>query len=275
LGAGREPVTRSPELSQLVDEAYTVFACLPPDNLGVCTACCMNPEDERTFLSQPVRSIPPELIDEWLSAAFLNETFSTSVTKYLAPRLLDLLSLENQLTHERELVLERGLYGRRDLWPGRGGEILDQFRFQFLETYRGDAERPDFLDDVICMFTLSLFPVTYCIAQFSQWSDEDLVGRLWVDWCSGTRIGQIWETAFWEVKGQKHAETIDEQHTVLRNWLTGDELRSRLDGILERAEVESVLWSRAADLEVVLGRGLVRTPPKLRERIRKAFRPDG
>lgn len=79
-------------LRDAVEMAYAVFDRPAPSNLGVCTDCCMDPENERLILSGPVRGAPLEAMRDWSMAAFSGEAPARAPIRYLFPRLLELFA---------------------------------------------------------------------------------------------------------------------------------------------------------------------------------------
>lgn len=240
-----------PALAQIVDRAYEVFKRPAPNNLGVCTACCMNFKDESALLTLPLPETPVRLIVEWIEAAFTSAIFPEEVTAYLAPRLLDALMREEIVAIETELVLERGLYGDCSRWSGEQAEVLDDFRFHYLDAFRKDEERANDLDDVLCMFARALWPMQESLEQLETWSDTELVNRMWRSLC-----GKAYSMSpFWH--GAPVSEDfVEAQRNQVLNWYQSPKLRERVETVFLEVPENSEFWSRAADLERALSNGV-------------------
>jgi hypothetical protein len=75
--------------------------------------------------------------------------------------------------------------------------------------------------------------------------DEDIVGRLWRDWCDGyDEYGNVWTTTFWETDDQ----------TRISEFYKSDALRDRIEAIALSESVEPALAKKAFDVVSVIER---------------------
>lgn len=186
----------------IIEQAYRVFAYPKPKRIGVCEGCCMDAAIEATFFDPPIGELPLTYIQDWYFAACDLEGVPKETWAYLLPRILEILAADEDVGNVGiEVSLNRFDTGNVENWSRKEWEILDGFRRTYLE--RAIEQNKNFLDDVICMFSLAGWPLRELLEQVAATSDEKLARCLWHDWCSWPAPGRedIWITAFWESPG--------------------------------------------------------------------------
>lgn len=142
----------SDSLAAIIDQAYKIFQMHPPESAGVCTECCMLKKDEAQILTTPVRSVPKELIEEWLNAAFdLHPTEASSM--WLLPRLMDLVAQNIELnTVGDEIIFKRcGNYSPVSVWTTTPKACFEKFA---VELFAARLRLPNpRIDETLCMFS--------------------------------------------------------------------------------------------------------------------------
>ncbi len=111
----KQPTLIATKLEAATQAAYKAFAQYQaPDHLlDVCTACCMSAKLEQEMRSLPLRQLTQRHLYEYNDSA-KSQVQPAREIKYLAPRLLELLTEGARLHHSTELYLDR--LGRCD--PG-------------------------------------------------------------------------------------------------------------------------------------------------------------
>lgn len=205
-------------LFSLVERGYAVFKYQSPNNLGVCTTCCMCPLEVQDMLQAQVHEIPLLSIDRWYMAA-LSGTLTREVWGYLMPRILEILATGKEVCSlGNEIVLARFSTGNATLWRPEEWSVLADFQQQHLRWSVG--VRPHEMDTNLCMYNLGGWPLAGLWEQVLKWPDGLLVEALWESWW---RLGYIERsvTSFWPNEKK-------EQITAL---YSGPELRERVESI--------------------------------------------
>lgn len=111
----KQPTLIATKLEAATQAAYKAFAQYqaPDYLLDVCTACCMSAKLEQEMRSLPLRQLTQRHFYEYNDSA-KSQVQPAREIKYLAPRLLELLTEGARLHHSTELYLDR--LGRCD--PG-------------------------------------------------------------------------------------------------------------------------------------------------------------
>lgn len=125
----------TPALEVAVQRAYTVFEShkAPRAPLNVCTACCMSPDLEQEMRSLPLKALTTRHFYEYSTGAMGDLVQPVEETKYLLPRLLDLLARGEETNHSLELALDR--VGRCPAGAFNSAEraAIDAFAFAFFQ----------------------------------------------------------------------------------------------------------------------------------------------
>ncbi len=187
MGAGREQVER----------AYRLFARPAPPDLGVCTACCMDPAVERAMLMKAPRDLTVEEVREWLAAAF-SDGLGRAQVEWILPRILDLLAEGAEVaTGGNEVALARlGRLGFPEGWSEAEAAAVRDLCLLALEHHiRSDTRAP--LDDMLCMVAAGGLDLAPFLARLDALPDDVLARLLHDDW-GGRRGLRIWRTPFWD-----------------------------------------------------------------------------
>ncbi len=245
MGSRREPL--SPKLGQIVEEAYHVFACPPPPDLGVCQFCCMYPEIETDFLNHSPRELTEAYIRDWYFAAVAGENgrvVHKPIANWVMPRVLEMLAQGAEpASVGDEVVLQRLAAGDSTRWNDNQNHVLERFQWAYIDNLPNCDDRV-MLDDVLCMFALAGFETPPLTDHLMGWSDAALVNTLWRDWVSIYNHRSIWRTAFWE------ANELPAQH--IWNWYLSEDLQERMTRIALDDEVNDQLCRRASDVELTI-----------------------
>ena len=229
----------------LIEEAYRVFAGPKPHDVDVCTECCMPKAMATDFFRPNIAELPLEYLREWFGAACSTEGVCQDIWSYLLPRTLEVLAAGEEPKYVGvEVSLSRYDTGNPARWSHEQWNLLDRFQRQFLHTV---TSRYHSLDETLCMFRLGGWQLDDLLAQVLAMPDEEIVGRLWQDWCDGfDEYGYVRTTAFWE-KG-------DEAH--VSEFYKSEALRDRIEATALRDSVETSLEKKASDLVTVIERGV-------------------
>lgn len=228
----------------LIKEAYRVFAGPTPQDVDVCTECCMPKAIAADFFRPHIAVLPHAYLTEWFGAACPTEGVRQDIWSYLLPRTLEVLAAGEEPNYVGvEISLSRFDTGNPARWSHEQWNLLDRFQRQFLHTV---TSRYHSLDDTLCLFSLGGWQLSDLLAQVLAMPDEEIVGRLWRDWCDGYDAnGTIWTSAFW--KKDDEARVSD--------FYKSDALRDRIEAIALSDSVQTALAKKASDIFSVIERG--------------------
>lgn len=234
-------------LFDIIAAAYRIFAYPKPDNVEVCTKCCMEAHIAADFFNPAIEELPLEYIQDWYSAAYDPKGITKGTWGYLLPRVMELLAAEQDISPVGiELSLNRFDTGNPDNWSGEEWSVLDEF--QRMLTMHKLAYSSDPLDDVLCMFRLAGWSLTDLLDQIRSFPDADLAQRLWYDWCYGRAPGQesMWFTAFWRTPDKKTVhdffvspELYNRMETLALADGTTSELAAKASAVADLIEVSA------------------------------------
>ena len=236
----------------ILRDAYEAFETSAPQNLNVCTTCCMNAASERIMLTQPPCEISDAHIHEWLEAAFTNEVFPSKVCLYLAPRLMAAAATPD-FPAEYELIFHRVPLGDPSHWTDAQNAIIRRYHQRYWNVYRQSDVLEPMLDDVLCMFAQAGFAIQDSLSALSAWDDTALINRLWRD-CALHMDPPLWESVWWGHASDAKAAQMAQAHRTVQSWYASDALKRRIDTYLSTSPSDTNTWSRAAELEVALVR---------------------
>lgn len=245
MGAGRKPL--SSELGRIVEEAYDLFACPPPPDLGVCRFCCMSPEIETDFLNHGPRDLPDSYVADWYFAAVAGKdgvVVHKPIANWIMPKVLDMLARGAEPAYVGdEVVLQRLAAGQQERWSQSQIALLHRFQWAYIDQLP-DRDSCVMLDDVMCMFALAGFDTKPMTDRVMSWQDETLVGVLWRNWINTYNSASIWRTAFWE------ANAPPAQHVW--NWYLSEELLDRVTRAALDDNLSDNVKRQAAAVEQVI-----------------------
>ncbi len=225
-------VSESSPFYGIIQDAYRVFACDTPSDIGV-LQWEMETEIAADFFNPSIAELPLHYLRDWFWA-ITEPTFSQHIWKYLLPRVLEVLACGEDLDSSgTEVSLRRFPTGERSNWNDAEWDVLD--RFQRLYLLQAAESNTEYLDDVLCMFGIAQWPLDDLLTQVFDLPDTVLVPRLWTDWCTGRPC--IWINAFWE---------RDESETVF-NFYSSRDMYNRMErlGLSEDFPLEMAHKARA------------------------------
>lgn len=204
------PVRLTPDHSffPIVEAAYEAFKSPVPSETGVCVRCCMDPQIEADFFNPPIRDLPLHYLQDWYSGAYdPHKEVPRSTWIYLLPRILEFLALGEDLAWVgEEVIFHRYRTGDPERWDAGQWEVLDTFRWLYLDRAIAGGGLPGYLDDSLCMLAAGGWAMEDLLAQLDQADDGVLAERLYRDWCPVPhKTGKIWITAFWESPNRSRA----------------------------------------------------------------------
>lgn len=214
----------------VIEEAYRQFGRKKPNDLEVCE-CCMDPQTRREFFNHPIRDLPLHDLREWYFAAADPGWVSQPLWQYLLPRILEVLAAGEPVSEiSVEISLSRHTTGDPALWSAAQWAVLDQFQRRFLERAMIPANPSAGrlahlrLDDALCMFRLSGWPLLDLIAQVTAMPGLALAERLWHDWCGDfwPGYGAIALTSFWPAG----------DNTLVHDFYTSLALQERMEALV-------------------------------------------
>ncbi|WP_170331532.1 hypothetical protein [Ruegeria arenilitoris] len=192
--------------SDIISDAYRLFAYTKPTNIEVCEGCCMEADIEADFFIPSISELPLHYLQDWFFAAYDPKGISKATWGYLLPRILEVLAVDEDLASVGlEVSLNRFETGNPNNWSHDEWQVLDRFQRAYLKR---EIERDNcYLDDTVCMFGLAGWPVETLFEQVAETPDAVLVQRFWHDWCASCIPGResVWITAFWESPGNSKA----------------------------------------------------------------------
>jgi len=163
-------------LDGLVEEAYRLFAGYEMgDELGVCTACCINDADAKLLKTLKPREMSRELILQYLDAApYPDRPSLISEMKYLMPRILQLLVQDEYISHSTESTL-RNCSCEADSWSVAEIDFMKRFSLAyFVKQFEGYGSAAD-AQDVLVMFHLAGLDVTLLLDYWREYMDNPMV----------------------------------------------------------------------------------------------------
>lgn len=108
----------------VIEDAYRVFDCPTPMQIGVCEHCCMDGRIEKDFYNPDIRDLPLKYVRDWFFAA-CNPDLPKSVWGYLLPRVLEILATGGEVNYiALEINLSRFSTGDRDMWSKQAWACL-------------------------------------------------------------------------------------------------------------------------------------------------------
>lgn len=210
--------SRPDALTAAIDAAWRVFDMPAPADLGVCTACCMDPALAQEILATPARRLEARHLEEWLAAAYAPAPYADNMA-WLLPRIFELLADGSQVSHlGPEVVLARlPLNGFPAAYSQAAVAAVHSFCLALLEVKL--AQRDTTLDAWLCMIAKSGLDLTPFLDRIWALPDAELVALLHSNWIAPWREGWLVLSAFWEDVPARHQ---------LWQWYTSDALLDRL-----------------------------------------------
>ncbi|MBU2983626.1 hypothetical protein KO498_17595 [Lentibacter algarum] len=225
----------NPVMQAIIEDAYQVFNRAKPADTEVCKACCLDPKIEADFFKPDIRELPLSYLQGWFEAAATPAQVSLTLSRYLLPRVFDLLAQREELTLVgTEVALQRFATGDTSRWTETENELIASFTRLHLD----DAEQYDTLDEILCMFSAAGHKAQDLIDQIWAWPDEEVFCRL-AD-CWGPSPAVIIPTAFWN-GGSGEMPIHAENAKTIADWYRSDALNARAKTAYETAPAGSQL----------------------------------
>jgi hypothetical protein len=234
----------------LIKEAYLAFDGYKPNEVDVCTDCCMPKDIEADFFRPNIKELPFRYLQEWFDAACPTDGVRKDIWSYLLPRTLEVLAAgEDPKNVGIEVSLSRFDTGNPSHWSDKQWSVLDRFQRRFLQSSSPStgAWCWNSLDEIICMFTLGGWQLDDLWSQVMSMADEQLVERLYQDWC-GTfgDYGNIDVTEFWK----------EPDKARVRAFYTSEQLRQRLETFALSDNVDAEIAAKASAIVSVIDNGI-------------------
>jgi hypothetical protein len=230
----------------IIHEAYRAFVRPKPDDVDVCTDCCMAQATAADFFRPNIAELPLDYLREWFGAAYPAGGVNQQIWAYLLPRTLEVIAMgEDPSVIGIELALSRFDTGNPSHWSDKQWSVLDRFQRRFLQSSSPStgAWCWNSLDEVLCMFTLGGWQLDDLLSQVMSMADDQLVERLYQDWC-GTfgDYGTIDVTEFWKKPDKAR----------VREFYTSEQLRQRLEMIALSDSVDAEIAAKASAVASVI-----------------------
>lgn len=150
-------------LANIVSKAYTVFDYPRPESItNVCTKCCVSAEDARKMITQPLKEIPLELINEYNDHAQPRE-YNMEEFKYFLPRYLDLIQhFQFSSGLDISLSLKNLNFNNELFWQKKEEkEVIEEFASAFITKCLAIPSIPDGegMIDLLNMFYAAQVPI--------------------------------------------------------------------------------------------------------------------
>jgi hypothetical protein len=148
-------------LDELIEEAYRLFAGYEMgDELGVCTACCVNERDAKLLKTLKPQEMSRELIFQYLdAAAYPDRPSLIPEMKHLMPRVLQLLVQGEYIRHSTEITLDKCFCERAE-WSAAEIDFMQRFALTYFDKQLKSYSTAVEAQDVLIMFHLAGLNVT-------------------------------------------------------------------------------------------------------------------
>ncbi len=239
MGAGREQVAEylSSELSEIIGRAYPIFAVPAPASIGVCTACCMDPDLAHQMLATPAERMTLDHIQEWYDAAKQTDLPLTFVYWHL-PRTLDFLAQGKDVAMVGNEIAFAHFTEQTQVpqWPDPQRELFMQFACAFMDA-RLDQKSPE-LDANLCMIAKSGIDMTLVLDRLNTAHPLRLAKAILANSIHG--VYGLGNDAFW---------TDGPAREAVRNWPQNAGIADRLMQwtLTQDDDTAEVIW-QAVDL---------------------------
>ena len=121
----------SPELAEIVEQAYELFAPYQVSKpLDVCMSCCVTREEEHQLATLQLREIPHALLYAWNRSAITQQPDQNEL-KYFLPRILDFIARYQWLPAEPARTFKRFPNEPDGQWAAAELELLHRFGYAF------------------------------------------------------------------------------------------------------------------------------------------------
>jgi hypothetical protein len=232
--------------SDLIEEAYRAFDGYKPNDVDVCTECCMSKAIEADFFRPNIAELPLDYLREWFGAAYPAGGVNQLIWAYLLPRTLEVIAMGEELdVCGIELTFSCFDTGNPSHWSDKQWSVLDRFQRRFLQSSSPSTGVWSWnsLDEILCMFTLGGWQLDDLLSQVMSMADDQLVERLYHDWC-GTfgDYGKIDITEFWEKPDKARVQ----------EFYTSEQLRQRLEMIALSDSVDAEIAAKASAVVSVI-----------------------
>jgi hypothetical protein len=205
---------------------------------------------EADFFRPNIEDLPLDYLREWFGAACPTEGARKDIWSYLLPRTLEVLAMgEEPKNVGIEVSLSRFDTGNPSHWSNKQWSMLDRFQRRFMQSASPStgAWRYHALDDIICMFTLGGWQLDDLLSQVLSLPDEQLVERLWQDWCCEFgEYGEIAVTSFWEKPEKARAQ----------EFYLSEQLRRRLEALALSDTIDAEAAAKTSAVVSVIERGM-------------------
>lgn len=162
-------------LAPVIGQAYRVFARPAPRSTGVCTACCMRPEEEAAMLATAPQVIPFATLNHWLDS--VNYGIDRAAWGWILPRILEVMASGDGTDYAGMILPLRHFdqTGQPDGWSQAEWRVLDRFATLYVETFAPVHG----LDDVFCKLFTGGWAFDELARHALAQSDDWLARALW------------------------------------------------------------------------------------------------
>lgn len=234
----------------LIREAYLAFDGYKPNDVDVCTDCCMPKEIEADFFRPNIEDLPLDYLQEWFGAACATEGVRKDIWSYLLPRTLEVLAAgEEPKNVGIEVSLSRFDTGNPSHWSERQWSVLDRFQRQFLQSRCPSTGVwcNNYIDETICMFKQGGWQLDDLLSQVMSMTSEQLAEQLWRDWCCEFGgYGEIAISAFWGKPDKAR----------MQQFYRSEDLRQKLETLALSENADAEIAAKASTLVSVIERGI-------------------
>lgn len=151
------------KLSKLIEQAYQLFSSYKLDEkLAVCTQCCFSEKNAALLRSIPLPEISPPLMFQYLDSIFYDNNLQVLIneTKYLLPRILELMAQRAFISNNEELILKRCHCSDTRFWKKAEIDFLQEFALEFFEWKLLNPDQEGLEDIQLLVFHLAGLDIT-------------------------------------------------------------------------------------------------------------------
>lgn len=240
------------ELQEVVAESYGLFrrykATAP---LGVCTACCITPQQEFALLSMGVRQIPFELLYDYNTAARAVEP-RIEEFKHFLPRFLEFTAQFRLLHHSAEIILSRFTDHPAERWTKDERALVQRFGLLFLRACLSQYPAPN--NERINAYLIMVWK-----------AKVDLLPIL-AEWCSAMDVPRVLHAGdLLDVHGDPGSKCSSafadpEYDHIIRRWLETPLVKARVQEVVEKTilNIEGADEQTMSDLSAIHDRIVTR-----------------
>lgn len=209
-------------LRAAIDGAWLAFKMPAPDQLGLCTECCISPAEADRIRATPARNLTTQQIRAWYGSAFASDPTHAQVV-WLLPRVFELLAEGAEVAAVgNEVAFQRlARTGFPDRWPERQVAAVNAFALAYLSAQIAsvNALADGGLDRLLCMFGEGGIDLIPLLSHLNALPDDVLVSLLHKAWFHHG-FGTIPQNHFW---------SKEPGISLVRHWYRSDALLLRME----------------------------------------------